>query len=103
MLEAAAGGGHVNVLQWLIGEQQAVPSERTMRAAARCGRLRVLKHLRAAGCPHDMAALYEQTEKADAGSEVQREWMRACISSDERAGVQATAREQAAEAKGDGE
>eukprot|EP00611_Tribonema_gayanum_P016091 TRINITY_DN2806_c0_g3_i1.p1 TRINITY_DN2806_c0_g3~~TRINITY_DN2806_c0_g3_i1.p1 ORF type:complete len:545 (+),score=77.24 TRINITY_DN2806_c0_g3_i1:82-1716(+) len=57
LMDKAASGGHVEVLQWLSQQRELPFTPQTMTCAAKCGRLSALQWLCQAGCPYDIADL----------------------------------------------
>lgn len=61
-IPSAAGGGHIEVIEWLLQHKVPLPQSDTYREAASNGRLEVIKYLRA---KHNIAFGFEPLEIAE--------------------------------------
>ncbi|KAG5192396.1 hypothetical protein JKP88DRAFT_250811 [Tribonema minus] len=59
VMNGAAAGGHISVMQWLHHEQSLPFTPQTMMTAAGHGRSAALQWLHQKGCPHDIKNLCE--------------------------------------------
>jgi len=74
MATEAAGYGHLELVQWLIGEQGFARNEEVIGEAALSGNLELVEWLRAEGCPWDVSAC---TRAAEGGHLKVLQWLRA--------------------------
>ncbi|KAG5183524.1 hypothetical protein JKP88DRAFT_245163 [Tribonema minus] len=78
VMNRAAAGGHIKVMQWLHHEQPLPVTPQTMSVAAANGRLAALQWLHQVGCPYDIAYICKLSfqEGVARATPSQMEWLR---------------------------